>query len=49
MKGGGGCVERSSRHIIMCVTAALRNNASKWGGKGGLPGLLCINVLWIPA
>jgi hypothetical protein len=24
----------------MCATAALNPNASNWGGKGGLPGLL---------
>ncbi len=34
-KGGGG---RSSRRIIMCLTATFSNNASNWGGKGGCLG-----------
>jgi hypothetical protein len=37
MKKGGG-VERFSRRKIMCATAALRDNASNWGGKGGCLG-----------
>jgi hypothetical protein len=35
-KGGG--VERSSRQKIMCATAALHDNASNWGEKGGCLG-----------
>jgi hypothetical protein len=37
MKKGVG-VERFSRRKIMCATAALCDNASNWGGKGGCLG-----------
>jgi hypothetical protein len=35
---GGEEVERSSRRMIVCAIAALGNNASNWGGKGGCLG-----------